>query len=72
MQLEWGVRIRPYCLQWCQLILRSHASPRSQLPYGGCGAGGFFVAIIGETAYGQGVCATLVTLPIEYQMYYDL
>ena len=42
MQLEWGMRIRVGCLQWCQLILRSPASPRSQLPYGGCGAGGIF------------------------------
>nr|DAR15490.1 MAG TPA: hypothetical protein [Caudoviricetes sp.] len=72
MQLEWGARIRVGCLQWCQLILRSPASPRSQLPYGGCGAGGFFVAIVRETACGQGVCTMPATLPGEYQMYYDL
>lgn len=54
------------------LYLAPICSPRSQLLDRRLWAGGFFVAIIGETAYGQGVCATLVTLPIEYQMYYDL
>nr|DAV40521.1 MAG TPA: hypothetical protein [Caudoviricetes sp.] len=46
MQLEQGAWIRLCCLQWCQLILRSPASPRSQLLDRQLGAGGFFVAIV--------------------------
>nr|DAO00144.1 MAG TPA: hypothetical protein [Caudoviricetes sp.] len=51
MQLEWGVRIRPYCLQWCPFISRPYASPRSQLLDRRLWAGGFFVAITRLTGF---------------------